>query len=407
MVGLQFLSEKFWFTTFFTFIPYFALHVPMFPRLTNHGNLQIFIALTLLLFLIFNLKKIRTGAFEHKKITNVFIYSVITMYVVSGFNKLNFGFFSLNSSCTTLVTENLDSFIFGSNYKPSALWIRTSQILTIIFEMIIPFGLLFYHSRKICIALMVGFHFYMSLCWYSNFSALAGFLLCGCIINFDREKDYYKKLFISLKIYIFFAVLSVLTSFAVARLGLFDKTYIRIYNGIIFNIGWIVFFFTLLKNSYFIKQKRTIKWIPSLYILFIIFWGGQAYLGLSNAGNLTMFSNLLTEKSQSNHFFINTKKTKIWSHEEDLVSIIDIPEHLKWQNSFQLKNYQLPIIEFKTQANQWIEDFDEPIELTIKYKDEIIMIPDLKHSNFSSVKWWYHYVYFRRIPEEGVNECQW
>lgn len=407
MIGLQFLSRKFWFTTILSAIPYYFIYAPLFPRSTNHGNLQVFIGILFVLFLILKFKKIKENRLNHKMISNIFIYSLITIYFVSGFHKLNIGFFDITSSCTNYVSSNFNNFLFGENYKFPTIAIRASQILTILFEMIFPFGLLFHNTRKMTAWLLLIFHFFMSLYGFSNFSAFAGFLICGCLINFENQKNYYQSILKGLRYYIFFCALSVVISYAITRFGLFDKTYVRVYNGMIFNLGWVIFFSILLKNSTYIKERQSLKIIPLIFVIFIMMWGGQAYVGLSNAGNLTMFSNLLTEKSRSNHYLINTKKTKIWSFEEDIVTIIDIADSLKWENAETLKSFQLPLIEFKTQAHQWINKHDEPIKVTIKYQNELHHIPDLKLSEFSKVKWWYWYVQFRKLPKPGTNDCLW
>lgn len=407
MIGLQFLSRKFWFTTFLSCIPYYFIYAPIFPRSTNHGNLQVFIGILFVLFVILKFRKIKENRLDHKMIANIFIYSLITIYFVSGFHKLNAGFFDLTSSCTNYVSSNFNSFLFGESYRLPPMAVRTSQILTILFEMVIPFGLLFHNTRRITTWLLIAFHFFMSLYGFSNFSAFAGFLICGCIINFDHQKPYYQSIIRGLRYYIFFCILSVLISFAVSRLGLFDKTHLRVYNGIIFNMGWLVFFAILLKKSTFIKEQQSLKIIPIIFVIFIVMWGGQAYVGLSNAGNLTMFSNLLTEKSRSNHYWIDTKRTKIWSFEEDIVTIVDIADSLKWENAEPLKSFQLPLIEFKTQADQWVRKHDRPIEIIIRYQDKLHHIPDLKLSEFSKVKWWYRYIQFRKLPKPGTNDCLW
>ena len=407
MVGLQFLSKAFWFTTFLSFIPFYFVHIPLFPRLTNHGNLEVFIGFIILFFIIFKFKKIKNQSLDYTQIRDVFIYALVTTYFITGFHKLNSGFFDITSSCTKYVSSTFNEFLFGSNFKLSPIIIRITQILTILFEMVIPFGLLFIRTRKTTIWLFVSFHFYMSLCNFSNFSALAGFLLCGCIIDFNLNEKSRKQILKGLRVYIFFVLTSVLLSYFITRLGFLNRSFVRVYNGIFFNIGWVIFFLVLLKNSTNTKRYSKLRGLPIIFVLFITIWGVQPYLGLSNAGNLTMFSNLKTEKSQNNHYIINTKKTKIWDFEEDLVTMINVPDSLKWQHRGSLKGYQLPLIEFKSQANLWINKYQENIELTISHKGKIINIPNLKSSEYSKVKWWYNYVYYRRLPEGKINECLW
>lgn len=408
MLGLQFLSKKFWFTTFLSFVPFYFIKLPLFPRLTNHGNLQVFTGILIVLFIVFNFQKIKKNLISEHTLRNTFIYPLVVVYVVAGFHKLNAGFFDLNFGCINRISSAFNSFAFGEHFVLSDTFTRLSQILTIIFEMIIPLGLLFKPTRKIALCLMVLFHFSMSLFGFSNFSAFAGFMLCGCIINIVDTKAYYKSVTQALKLYVFFSMASVLLSYFVMHQGFFNKAFVRVYNGIVFNFGWLIFFFTLISKTPIKNTHRKLNLVTVVLMVFLLIWGGQAYLGLSNAGNLTMFSNLKTEKSRSNHYLIDTNSSKIWSFEEDLVSIVHLPDYLKWQNSNALdSSYQLPLIEFKTQANNWVNQFGDSIALTVRYKNENIYIPNLKASEFSEVKWWYHYVYFRRITKPGINECLW
>lgn len=408
MLGLQLFSRKFWFTTFLSFIPFYFIKLPLFPRLTNHGNLQVFIGILMLLFIVTHFKKHNPVFTKPHSLRHTFLYPLVAVYVIAGIHKLNAGFFELNFSCTNYVSYKLNNFLFGDEYITSSLITRISQILTVIFEMVVPIGLLFHRTRKIAVWLLVVFHAGMSVFGFSNFSALAGFLLCGSIIDYKGDQAYYDSVIKALKLYVIFAIASVILSYSITRLGVLKAQHVRVYNGIIFNIGWFILFISLMSRTRIQKQCRRLNFKISLLVLFVIFWGGQAYLGLSNAGNLTMFSNLKTEKSRSNHYLFDTKKTKIWSFEEDLVTMIQVPENLKWQQSIPMDSLsQLPLIEFKTQANRWVEEYDYPLELTIKYNGELIHIKNLKDSEFSNVEWWYHYIYFRKLPKKGSNECLW
>src|SRR5690606_13568725 len=112
--------------------------------------------------------------------------------------------------------------------------------------------------------------------------------------------------------YIFFTIVAVITSYFISRFQLVEPTYIRFTNAVIFNIGWVVFFFLFIRHNPIQKLKFRFYKLPIATAIFIVLWGCQCYIGLSNAGNLTMFSNLVTEKSRNNHMIIDTRKTKIW-----------------------------------------------------------------------------------------------
>ncbi len=408
MTGLQLLNKKFWFTTFISFIPFYLIYIPNFPRLTNHGNLQVFVGILIICFVFTKLEKIRNNKINTQTISTIFTYSLITIYFIAGFHKLNYDFFEVNNSCINYISKNFNALLFGETYNLPTPLITFSQFLTIFFEMIVPVGLLFSKTRKFSTWLLIGFHFYMSLCSFSNFSAFAGFLICGSIISFENHQNYYVSIIKALRFYVFFAIVSVISSYFINRYGLLDRNYTRVYNGIIFNIGWLIFFYNLIRKTPLNETKKPINKVSIICSVFLLLWGAQPYFGLSNSGNLTMFSNLITLKEKNNHYLIDTKKSKIWNFEEDLITIVKIPDFIKWENSISLNDSQIPLIEFKTQAQKWIKKYSKKISITIKYNNKIIRIDDLKESEyFKDNKWWYHYIYFRKISNIKTNECLW
>lgn len=406
VAGLHFLSTRLWWTALLALLPFLILYIPQFPRLTNHGNLLTLIGIFIVIHILFKAIRPQSKSLLQLNLPLLFRLTLISVYFMAGFHKLNTGFFELNGSCSSSVNHTLNHFIFGNDFEPSILQIRISQWGTIILEMLIPFGLLHYRTRKITAWILVLFHFYLSLCNFSNFSGLAGLLIAGSVIDNKSITDW-KTILKAVRVYLLFTIIACLVAYSFSRFQIVESLYIRFYNGLFFNIGWLIFFYIVLSKISFNKEKSTVsKWyfIP---LLFFISWGGQAYLGLSTAGNLTMFSNLITEKSRSNHLLINTNYTKIWNFEEDYVTIVELPSHLKWQNSIDLIGYDLPLIEFKKQAQNWVNQDTEKITCILLYKGELIKINDLKESEFSKAKWWYHYIYFRKIPKKGVNECLW
>lgn len=409
MMGLQFLNYRFWKATLLSIIGFTIVSAPIFPRLANHANLEFIIGLILLVLLcIYQYKKSKKEEWNinPQVISNTFRYALITLYFIAGFHKLNSGFFSITGSCAEFVGNHFHSIIFPEGFKTAPEIIRFFQILTIIVEMLIPFGLLHYKTRKPTAIILVAFHFYLSLTSFANFSAFAGFLITGSLISF-KSVEYIKHITKGLRIYILFTICAVITSYFITRFELVNVNLIRFYNAVIFNIGWAVFFSIFIYNLPVEKEKSKLLTIPTIVVVFITLWGLQCYAGLSNAGNLTMFSNLVTEKSRNNHFLIDTRKTKMCAFEEDYITILELPEEYKWESSQKLINYDLPVIEFKTQVAEWIKKTDRKIRCVVKYKGETIIIDDLKASEFGNAKWWYRYLFYRKIAPKGSVECLW
>lgn len=406
-ICLQIINYKLWWATLLSIIAFFIIYLPKFPRIANHANIEIFISILLFIAVSLKYKGISSKYLASNVISLIFRYTLITIYFIAGFHKLNYGFFSLEGSCAAHINQSLTTAIFGNNYIISDTVLRFFQVTTILLEMVVPFGLLFYKTRKTTVWILVFFHFYLSLCGFSNFSALAGFLLVGSIINFSNNTANLQ--FIKpLRYYLIFCVLSCVSSYTMSRFSIFtDYHIIQFFHGIIFNIGWIILFSQLLKRTDH-RLTENVSFIAPIFTSFIAFlWGMQGYLGLSSAGNLSMFSNLITEKTRNNHLIIDTNKTKIWNFEEDYVTILEIDPNLKWEGLQTLKGYDLPLTEFKVQIAKWIETEPGAIKCTLLYNNKILEIPDLKVSGFAQAEWWHKYILYRRIPSNLTNECMW
>jgi hypothetical protein len=180
-----------------------------------------------------------------------------------------------------------------------------------------------------------------------------------------------------------------------------------IINGAIFNVGWLLFFYRVLTSNIKDKISYHISPVVMCIIFCVSLWGIQPYLGLSNIGNLTMFSNLVTEKSRSNHFLVNTMYTKVLDFEEDYLRIIKLPKGTKWDDRYSIDNYDVPVITFKNMSGRWAARLKGKLPCTILYKGKVIKIDDLRTSSFRRTEWWHRFLHYRRIPLPGVNECMW
>lgn len=117
-----------------------------------------------------------------------------------------------------------------------------------------------------------------------------------------------------------------------------------------------------------------------------------------------MFSNLITEQSRSNHYLVDTKKTKLVYWEEDYVEILKLNDSLKNQ---YLEGYNIPTTEFKYLTHSWVQQVAYPLNATVVYQKDTLTISDLRNSKFNQVQWWYKYVPFRKTKPQGSQPCLW
>jgi hypothetical protein len=376
-----------------------------FPRMANHCNMELVIELVILALIGFKIC-VPKFKFSNQFIQYAFRISLITIYFFTGFHKLNTDFFNPCVSCVNGINERLINNFTGLNFKLPFQLSYSLQCLTIFIEMILPFGLLWHKSRKWTAIGLLFFHFCLSFVCYADFSGLATFLIIGAILNFE-ENIVNQKLLSGIKVYIFFTIIAVIINAICLKSGftLYQRYF---YQGLFFNLGWLIFIWIFFKyhtekQNYFNK-----KHFPLLFsiVLIISLWSMKTYIGLGNSGNLTMFSNLLTEKTRSNHLIINTAKTKIFDFEEDAVLVLKLEDPIKKDS---LVGFKIPLIEFKYLTHQLAVKYPKTeVACTLVYKNDTLNISDLKKSKFNDSKWWwYRFVNFRKIQPQGANKCYW
>lgn len=377
--------------------------LPCFPRLANHSNIQLSIGIVILL--VFALRAVFSSfSISPTLMSYIFRVSLITIYFCTGFHKLNTDFLNGCVSCVNNIHVRFIENFTGSKISLTQTDSAFLQYTALFTELILPFGLLFCKTRKITAIALLSFHFYLSLVYYADFSALSTFLIIGSVLNFEN-KSFDTKILTSLKLYIIAAIAIVIVRSVLFKLNYTVALRSFIF-GILYNIGLLIFLIPFFKN-YIEKTsfyKKTYNFYTISIITIISFWSLKTYVGLGNTGNLTMFSNLLTEKSRSNHLLIDTKKTKLYDFEEDKVLILKIDKKAKVK---EMEGFLIPITEFMYLAKNWSAKSKNPIQVTIRYKEKTIIIPDLKKSEYTKPKWWYHYIPFRKIQPIGPNKCYW
>ncbi|AWI25502.1 hypothetical protein [Flavobacterium pallidum] len=374
-----------------------------FPRMANHSNLEFFIEIIILVLLLAKIAN-RRFSIPPNMAATLFRFSLITVYFYTGFHKLNTDFFNSNVSCVNDINTYALSILTS---KPIALSSGISgffQYATIFTEIIVPFGLLWTKTRKYSAIILLSFHIYLGLTVFGDFSALACFLILGCLVDFEAAKFDFR-LLKYIRTYLFLIIATnllkpFLDKYIVAQ-------HVPHIHGAIFNIGAILFFIFYLKNYQPTGSKLSRKEyiLPACCCLLISVWSMKTYIGLGNSANLTMFSNLVTEKSRSNHLLIDTRKTKIFDFEEDNLLILKLDQRLQKE---KVEGFMLPVTEFRHRAANWVKSHPKwKISCTLVYKGDTTRFADLSKTDFIRTKWWYRYLNFRKIQPNGSCKCLW
>ena len=397
------IDIKKWWATVINCLLCIIIQVNAFPRIGNHSSLLLITSLVISVLIM-----IKLSGFRFKINTNfisfLFRTFVVTIYFYTGFHKLNTDYFNTCVSCVNDINDYTLSNILNTPFKTTNGLSTFFQWSALIIECIVPFGILHHKSRKIAILILLCFHSYLSLSVFADFSATALFLLLGCAIDLNKKEISSKTIFY-LKIYLI-AILVAILSFSLLKLTSVNPFKNRFIQGVLFNIGFVLFAFHYIKTIDFPRFhfNRT-YFAPLLVCSFLIsIWTLKTYIGLGNAGNLTMFSNLVTEKSMSNHLLIDTNKTKLFDFEEDNVYIISLNNPYIKED---FNGYKLPVVEFRFLVNYWNRKYKTPMPCTLIYKGKKIVYSDIRNSPFKESKWWYKYLSFRKIQTTAPNRCRW
>lgn len=110
----------------------------------------------------------------------------------------------------------------------------------------------------------------------------------------------------------------------------------RLAAGMLFNLGTLILIWPILNAV--VEQLPRPTWpgvslnnrlTPRWMFAFpvlLLLHGLTSYLGLRTAGNFTMFSNLRTEGPRSNHFLLGGNPLKLWGYQEDVVRVTRIDD---------------------------------------------------------------------------------
>jgi hypothetical protein len=164
----------------------------------------------------------------------------------------------------------------------------------------------------------------------------------------------------------------------------------RLIGGILFNLAALVFIWPIISVAVSpsprlawtgvpITRRRTPLWMFALPLLLLLH-GLTSYLGLRTAGNFSMFSNLRTEGASSNHLLLGGNPLKIWGYQEDVVRFIRIDDR-RARIGYQyqpLEGSLLPVVEFRKLIYAWTEA-GAAIPMTFEYRGRIHSTRDITH----------------------------
>ena len=195
----------------------------------------------------------------------------------------------------------------------------------------------------------------------------------------------------------------------------------RLPAGVLFNLAALALLWPVLAAV--LARPRALSWtgVPLrsagppgwmfVFPLLLLLHGLTSYAGLRTAGNFTMFSNLRTEGPRSNHLLLGSNPLKVWGYQEDAVRFIRIDDR-RAAVGYQyqpLEGNHLPVVEFRKLIHRW-QRAGMTVPMTIEYDGRVHATEDIARDPVWGTghrDWAMRLMDFRVIQPEGANRCRW
>jgi hypothetical protein len=235
-------------------------------------------------------------------------WSLILLYFLSGFHKLNADFFDPVVSCASVLYHGLRA---GLPVLPDLPAMGPLGIgLTLILELGLPVLLLVPRTRRVGVAAGILFHVVMAAAGYPRFSATGLALLVLFLPSLHRPGPAFRA-----------AVVAALLAASVLVPERRDALFLWATLG----LCGVLLVLCLAPDHDTSRDETAVSWRPPLPAILgpvlILVAGMSPYLGLGTDRALSMYSNLRTEGGRSNHFLLPAG-LQVVPYQRDLVQVL-------------------------------------------------------------------------------------
>jgi hypothetical protein len=462
----------------FLYLATAALLSAPFPGVPNHANITIYCNILMIVAMIYSFARSRVFATDNdyfEMIRPALRASLILIYCLAGFHKLNSDFFNPQVSCAgAMLSKMLEvgSIVTSSIFSASAafvlaagalfiLWKRisgtylvTSRILVYILLLILCAGvvlygaLLFLDIPDLVIAIVlatavftvlwelvgglllaipkfqapmllvfVTMHAVLAMIGFNDFSVLAFALLFTFVPSsyYQVMNSYVNLRSPPLRIHRAHAyfVINLLGAMLVVGVLSAHTLYIQLVSGLSFILAALIFTWPILSMIFSSSPRPVWGGVPVLnrhmpkfmfvFLVLLFLYGTTSYLGLRTTGNFTMFSNLRTEGTSSNHLLLGSNPIKVWGYQEDVVRFVEI------RDASRLEEKSLPVVEFRKRIAEWTQA-GQTVPVELEYRGETYSTEDIIKDpvwRTETRNWEMMLLDFRAIQPEGPNQCSW
>ena len=373
-----------------------------FPDLANHGNLMLIIGSALLILML-------TGKKPTDELSAFYLRPILpVIYLFAGFHKLNADFFNPEVSCandfllrfaTPAAADTLKHYglalmlpvtaVFWELSGSFFLHMRRTQFWFLAVSALLHGFLAFYHFADFGSLMLALFYLWIPsnlLRPFTGAKTKGAFILCflvACLLPAEPLQ------FLNTGATFFLVGLFLIAGFAVFYWHSCDMKDLH-----------------ALSTGVRIWESPRQLFLPLLITAFTL----SPYFGLRTSGNLTMFSNLKTEGTSSNHLLLTSNQLKIFALQEDQIKFVQIDPVFGKERRLWLKDYALPAVELYKKAKDW-RTAGEKVSAVYWYQGELLATKDLalderwqRDPNLGLHALWLD---FRMIQPEGANRCRW
>lgn len=416
-----------------------------FPDVANHVNVEIYCNILMMAGLAYSLarpKEFPTDDDVFETMRPVLQATLIVVYAVAGFDKLNTDFLNADVSCVRTLVTDLTRLAtlrplgvpnglllatgavlvpaallpvqaagrplpllaragavglvalaagvmlnLGSRIPPAAAGaaITTMALMVIAWELGGGLLLMVPRAQAPVVAFSWLMHTMLSFIGFIDFGALALALLFTFVPARYQElasgpAPVFSRRLSRAQLYFGVCVLS----------GVFSGLHRRLPAALCFNLGALVLVWPILSARFgppprpawhgiSLDHRGTPGWM-FVFPTVLLVHGMTPYLGLRTAGNFSMFSNLRTEGPRSNHLLLSSNPLKRWSYQEDVVKIVRIDDR-KAAIGYQyqpLEGHELPVVEFRKLVYQWTRA-GATVPLAFEYQGRVHTTENIVH----------------------------
>jgi hypothetical protein len=375
-----------------------------FPDLANHSNVILFVCLWLLPFQI---RRCFGSGGDDERALPTLRWTVFLVYFLAGFHKLNTAFFDPRVSCAFAKTgEYLEAFALHVEDLPPLVtaFVPLSVVLA---ELGPALAFLWRRSRKYGVLALLLIHATLALVGFADFSSLATALLWLFVPPAAMPELPGRRYFGAMALG--FVLLQALL--AIERWPTGSDRFYRI-EGTLLVAAFVPVWYRYLRSAVPGPVMRLPRgWGSRAFLLFLLFFGMNNYLGLRTAGTLSMFSNLTTEGATSNHLLLGSNPLKLFGFQEDAIELLRVDDRVRGRFRGMLdEGLSIPRVEFARILDELRSGGMRELHFTVWYGDALHVTDDLVHDDRFrfDVPWWQKKLLkFRAIQPSPPQRCAW